>query len=194
MSNAIIRALQRELESVEAKLEINNKQAEHLRGTIAYYTSFQNNPELHPSTSDQLKNHIEVVLDIQRVPLHPRRILQVLWEQSINVPGEDPTQNLRSHMSGDKLNRFYPVGDGTWALSKWAREPEPAEDEADNDSVQPTQTNQPSLLDCQQNNLNEEISIVEDPNTVENRQPATVDNAGRSEAVETQIPDYAAQP
>ena len=119
MPNETTRQLQKHLERLETRQEQTKKQIEHFRGVIAFFMSMEDSEELNLSSGDLLKNQIEYTLQVKGVPLHPKEIHQILQEQAVHVQGEDPVHNTRSHMSGDKQERFYPAGDGTWGLTKW---------------------------------------------------------------------------
>ena len=119
MSNETARQLQKHLERLEARQEQTRKQIEHFRGVIAFFMAMEDSDELNLTPGDLLKNHIEYILQVRGVPLHPKDIHQILQDQAIHVPGEDPVHNTRSHMSGDKQERFYPAGNGTWGLTRW---------------------------------------------------------------------------
>ena len=117
MPNTDVRRLKHTLERVENERDRLDKLAEHFRVVIAYYEEefIDQPPPLTPA--QEMDNAMERIFESARSYMHPKIVLDRLTELGITVPGENPINNTRSHLSLD--DRFEPVGNGLWGLSKW---------------------------------------------------------------------------
>lgn len=109
--------LKQVLARIERERDRLSELADQFRGAIAYLDE-ESDSELLPLTpGKEMDNAMQQILAARGQPMHPKIICDLLGEKGINVPGENPVNNTRSHLSLD--DRFEPVGNGLWGLKAW---------------------------------------------------------------------------
>ena len=138
MPSTDLRRLKHTLERIENERDKLDKLAEHFRGVITYYEKEPSGQPPPLSPAQEMDNTIELILNAHGEALHPRIVYERLLERGIKVPGENPVNNTRSHLSLD--DRFEPVGNGLWGLIVWNKQESPASGQHRNGSIGTTDT------------------------------------------------------
>src|SRR5438874_115537 len=116
-----LRDVEREIELRANDLDLRRQHAQTLRGLIAFYGTEAEGeaPQAAPPSARQsgsraprgeakvARNAMYNILRLAERPMHSRDLLSALKEQGIVVAGQDPINNVRSHLSHD--TRFIPV-------------------------------------------------------------------------------------
>ena len=109
--------LKQTLVRIERERDRLHELSDHFRHVIEYLEEESDSEALPLTPGKEMDNAMERIFESDHTYMHPKIMLDKLTEIGIKVPGENPTNNTRSHLSLD--DRFEPVGNGLWGLSKW---------------------------------------------------------------------------
>jgi hypothetical protein len=108
--------LKQALVRIERERDRLHELSDHFRHVIEYLEEESDSEALPLTPGKEMDNAMERIFESDHTYMHPKIMLDKLTEIGIKVPGENPTNNTRSHLSLD--DRFEPVGNGLWGLSK----------------------------------------------------------------------------
>lgn len=109
--------LKQTLARIEREQDRLRELAGQFRGVINYLDEELDSEPPPLTPGQEMDNMMEKVFAAHGRPMHPKIICEILVQKGINVQGENPVNNTRSHLSLD--DRFEPVGNGLWGLKEW---------------------------------------------------------------------------
>ena len=101
----------------EQKEELDVKVAS-LEGTLVHFASLPIE-EVHKTDGRKVKDTLHKRLTEEGQPMHRTILYEFLKSEGIFVGGDNPVNNMTSHMSHDI--RFESEGEGNWGLAEWRR-------------------------------------------------------------------------
>ena len=120
MARMDLRQLRKDLTHIEAEVAKLQKKAQDFRGVIAFYEEAGEGAGPSKTPGKELDDTIVLILEAEGKPLHPKTVCGRLIERGIDVPGQNPVNNVRAHMSGDE--RCVSIRkDGLWGLKTWGQ-------------------------------------------------------------------------
>ena len=117
------RRLKQALARIEKERDRLSELADQFRAVINYLDEELDSEPPPLTLGQEMDNMMEKIFAAHGRPMHPKIICEILVQKGINVPGENPVNNTRSHLSLD--DRFDPVGNGLWGLKEWSEAESP---------------------------------------------------------------------
>ncbi len=119
--NEALARLDKERESLLARLSIIDRQADALRVSHEYLTQLHEEAQIDAGETavpaKNLRNEMVQILRGAARPLHYTDLRNQLENRGVQVNGVDKAKTVGAHLSND--TRFKKLGRGMWALASW---------------------------------------------------------------------------